>query len=386
MGERSHRRDRPPPRRRASAEQSRPARDGVRAPDRAARRWTEIDSTHVDAPGRSRRPSTLRAASPRRWRTPPARRARPVAEPSGLVPRASLRPRVDRTRSVVRMPDFEAVTTDPVLFAQATRIIHEETNPLNAQTLVQFHGDARRLVNPPALPLSSRRWTASTTCPTRAGRTPATARRRSPPSRWSRNSVTIMRGCFGGCTFCSITAHQGRIIQSRPKDRSWASCETMRDTDPDFTGVVTDIGGPTANMYQMRCTRPEVEAKCKRLSCVHPTICKLLGTDHGPLVELMEARRGARASARCSSPRASAWTWRRRRPSTCTSWPPTTSAATSRSPPSTPTRAPLEDEEAGHRQLRGVRERSTKRRRRRARSSTWSRTSSPPTPAATDRA
>ena len=97
-----------------------------------------------------------------------------------------------------------------------------------------------------------------------------------------RDSVTIMRGCFGGCTFCSITAHQGRIIQSRSKESVLTEIQQM-SADPDFKGVVSDIGGPTANMYEMRCTRPEVEAVCRRQSCVHPTICRLLGTDHGPL-------------------------------------------------------------------------------------------------------
>ena len=99
-----------------------------------------------------------------------------------------------------------------------------------------------------------------------------------------------MRGCFGGCTFCSITAHQGRIIQSRSQESVLAELRSMA-ADATFSGVVSDLGGPTANMYEMRCTRPEVEAKCKRLSCVHPTICKLLGTDHGPLVELMRQSR-----------------------------------------------------------------------------------------------
>ena len=105
-----------------------------------------------------------------------------------------------------------------------------------------------------------------------------------------KDSVTIMRGCFGGCTFCSITAHQGRIIQSRSQESVLQEVEGLA-ADPEFKGTISDIGGPTANMYQMRCTRPEVEAKCKRLSCVHPTICKLLGTDHGPLVELMQKSR-----------------------------------------------------------------------------------------------
>src|SRR5947209_7325610 len=111
-----------------------------------------------------------------------------------------------------------------------------------------------------------------------------------PAFEMIKHSVTILRGCFGGCTFCSITAHQGRIIQSRSQDSILREVRSLT-TDPEFKGVISDIGGPTANMYQMRCTRPEVEAKCKRLSCVHPTVCKLLGTDHGPLIELMKRAR-----------------------------------------------------------------------------------------------
>src|SRR3989440_868995 len=111
-----------------------------------------------------------------------------------------------------------------------------------------------------------------------------------PAYEMIKDSVTLMRGCFGGCTFCSITAHQGRIIQSRSQHSVLKEVRGMA-ANPEFKGVISDIGGPTANMYQMRCTRPEVEAKCKRLSCVHPTICKLLGTDHGPLIELMKRAR-----------------------------------------------------------------------------------------------
>jgi uncharacterized radical SAM protein YgiQ len=111
-----------------------------------------------------------------------------------------------------------------------------------------------------------------------------------PAHQAIKDSVTIMRGCFGGCTFCSITAHQGRIIQSRSQESILAELDRLGQ-DREFKGVVSDIGGPTANMYQMRCTKPEVEAKCKRLSCVHPKICKLLGTDHGPIVELMRKSR-----------------------------------------------------------------------------------------------
>src|SRR5947207_9159879 len=105
-----------------------------------------------------------------------------------------------------------------------------------------------------------------------------------------KDSLTLMRGCFGGCTFCSITAHQGRTIQSRSQESVLAEIRDMT-ADPAFKGVISDIGGPTANMYEMTCTRPEVEAICRRQSCVHPKICKLLGTDHGPLIELMRKAR-----------------------------------------------------------------------------------------------
>src|SRR5213076_2107318 len=111
-----------------------------------------------------------------------------------------------------------------------------------------------------------------------------------PAYEMIKDSVTLMRGCFGGCTFCSITAHQGRIIQSRSQESVLKEVRKLA-ADPEFAGVISDVGGPTANMYQMRCTRPEVEAKCKRLSCVHPSICKLLGTDHGPLIDLMKQAR-----------------------------------------------------------------------------------------------
>jgi uncharacterized radical SAM protein YgiQ len=187
------------------------------------------------------------------------------------------------------LPSYEAVKADKMVFAEATRLIHINTNPLNAQTLVQCHDRQAVVVNPPALPISeadmdhiydlpyTRRPHPSYTEPI-------------PAYEMIKDSVTIMRGCFGGCTFCSITAHQGRIMQSRSQESVLQEVRKMA-ADPEFSGVISDIGGPTANMYQMRCTRPDVEAKCKRLSCIHPTICKLLGTDHGPLVQLMRRAR-----------------------------------------------------------------------------------------------
>ena len=187
------------------------------------------------------------------------------------------------------IPNYASVVADKHAFVEATRLCHHNTNPHNAKTLVQYHDRQAVVCNPPGMPLPqhemdrifglpySRRPHPSYTEPI-------------PAHEMIKDSVTIMRGCFGGCTFCSITAHPGRIIQSRSKDSVLKELQIIGQ-DPDFKGVVSDVGGPTANMWQMRCTRPEVEEKCKRLSCVHPTICKLLGTDHGPLVNLLREAR-----------------------------------------------------------------------------------------------
>ena len=179
------------------------------------------------------------------------------------------------------LPSFEEVRADKLAFAEATRLIHLETNPYNARRLVQYHDRQAVVVNPPQLPISQAAMDRIYDLPyTR--RPHPDYREAIPAYEMIRDSVTIMRGCFGGCTFCSITAHQGRAIQSRSKESVLAEIRQM-SADPAFKGVVSDIGGPTANMYQMQCTRPEVEAVCRRQSCVHPTICQLLGTDHGPL-------------------------------------------------------------------------------------------------------
>ncbi|MCU0704974.1 MAG: YgiQ family radical SAM protein [Fimbriiglobus sp.] len=187
------------------------------------------------------------------------------------------------------IPSFEEVKADKRAFAEATRIIHTNTNPFNAVTLVQFHDRQAVVQTPPALPLSETEMDRYYDLPyTRRPHPKYTEP--VPAHEMIKDSVTVMRGCFGGCTFCSITAHQGRIIQSRSKESILKEVKKVA-ADPEFKGIISDIGGATANMYQMRCTRPEVEAKCKRLSCVHPTICKLLGTDHGPTIELMREAR-----------------------------------------------------------------------------------------------
>ena len=188
------------------------------------------------------------------------------------------------------LPSHEEVKADKVRFARATKIIHQETNPLNAKRLVQYHDLQAIVCNPPPLPINQVDMDRIYGLPYTRRPHPMYKGRKIPAYEVVKDSVTLMRGCFGGCTFCSITAHQGRIIQSRSAESVLDELRKM-GRDPGFSGVVSDMGGPTANMYEMKCTRPEVEAVCKRLSCVHPKICKLLGTDHGPLIDLMRRSR-----------------------------------------------------------------------------------------------
>jgi uncharacterized radical SAM protein YgiQ len=210
-------------------------------------------------------------------------------EPEVLAPQSS--PLAPHT---ITLPSYEEVSGDDLAskraFCQLTKTAHNETNPHNAKRLVQFHGPEAVVVNPGALPLTQGEMDRVYGLPFTRRPHPSYGKEKIPAFDVVKHSVQIMRGCFGGCTFCSITAHEGRIIQSRSQESVLAEIEKMTH-EPDFTGIVSDIGGPTANMYEMKCSRPEVEAVCRRLSCVHPTICKLLGTDHGPLVQLMQKSR-----------------------------------------------------------------------------------------------
>ena len=191
--------------------------------------------------------------------------------------------------NVVTLPSYEGVASDHYAFAEMTRLIHREINPHNARTLVQYHDRQAVVQNPPALPLSQQQLDEVYELP--FTRRPHPSYKESIPA-WEmiEDSVTIMRGCFGGCTFCSIAAHQGRIIQSRSPESVIAELKTLA-RHPDFKGTISDVGGPTANMYEMGCSRPEVQAACRRLSCIHPTICKLLNADHRPLIDLMRKSR-----------------------------------------------------------------------------------------------
>jgi len=191
----------------------------------------------------------------------------------------------------VELPSHEEVSKDPIAFARATRLLHRETNPLNARRLVQGHGHRRVVINPPPHGLSEAEMDAVHGLPyTRKPHPGYRSAGEIPAWRTIADSVQIMRGCFGGCTFCSITLHQGRAIQSRSKESVLAEVRGLAKR-PDFKGQISDLGGPTANMYRMRCSQPETEAKCRRLSCVSPKVCKLLDTSHAPLVELMRESR-----------------------------------------------------------------------------------------------
>ncbi|MGW8311147.1 MAG: YgiQ family radical SAM protein, partial [Thiogranum sp.] len=194
--------------------------------------------------------------------------------------------RIERARSFVRMPCFEAVSSDPVLYAHASRVLHLETNPGNARALVQRHGTRELWLNPPALPLTTAELDRVFELPYTRRPHPGYGGERIPAYEMIRFSVNIMRGCFGGCTFCSITEHEGRIIQSRSEDSVVREIEIIRDSVPGFTGIISDIGGPTANMYRLACKSRGIEAACRRPSCVYPGICSNLNTDHTPLVRL----------------------------------------------------------------------------------------------------
>ncbi|WP_180130879.1 YgiQ family radical SAM protein [Rhodoferax sp. BLA1] len=207
-----------------------------------------------------------------------------------------------RERSVIRLPSYEQVKADPVLYAHANRVLHLETNPGNARALVQAHGEgatARDVwINPPPIPLTTAEMDYVFDLPYARAPHPSYADENGshdgatkiPAWEMIRFSVNIMRGCFGGCTFCSITEHEGRIIQSRSEDSIIKEIEDIRDKVKGFTGTISDLGGPTANMYRLGCKSPEIEAACRKPSCVYPGVCQNLGTDHHPLVQIY--RRG----------------------------------------------------------------------------------------------
>ena len=243
--------------------------------------WVEIDSQDIDAPGKvDPQPDPYAAQAQGK----PCDTAAPAS--GEVVVSVQRRPRIDRERSYIRMPSYEAVKQDPVLYAHASRVMHLETNPGNARVLVQRHGKRDVWLNPPPIPLTTKELDHVFELPYTRRPHAKYKDARIPAYEMIRFSVNIMRGCFGGCTFCSITEHEGRIIQNRSEDSVVREIETIRDTVPGFTGVISDVGGPTANMYRLACKSREIEAACRRPSCVYPGICTNMTTDHAPLVRL----------------------------------------------------------------------------------------------------
>src|SRR5580693_8867005 len=268
--------------------------------------WVEIDSSELDAPGPLNPPIDPYAGEEQR-RSAQTAPAAVVAAPAmaGTAAAAALGaspaekvvkfyrkvPNAQREHSVIRLPSFEQVSADAVLYAHASRILHLESNPGNARALVQRHGNQELWRNPPPIPLSTADMDAIYELPYARRPHPSYGTAKIPAYHMIRFSVAIQRGCFGGCTFCSITEHEGRIIQSRSEDSVIREIETIRDKVSGFTGVISDLGGPTANMYRLHCKSPEIESACRRPSCVFPGVCPNLNTDHAPLISLYRRAR-----------------------------------------------------------------------------------------------
>jgi len=250
--------------------------------------WEEVDSSSVDTPGAVRAhpdPYAVRADAPPK--------APAGTQTIQLAPRGErLAQRLaQRTHSVIRLPSYEQVRDDPVLYAHASRTFHLESNPGNARALVQAHGNRDVWLNPPPLPLTTPEMDYVYGLPYARAPHPSYGATKIPAWEMIRYSVNIMRGCFGGCTFCSITEHEGRIIQSRSEESILHEIKEIRDKTPGFTGVISDLGGPTANMYRMACKSQKIESACRRLSCVFPDVCENLGTDHAPLIHIYRKAR-----------------------------------------------------------------------------------------------
>lgn len=186
----------------------------------------------------------------------------------------------------IQLPDFEQVKEDKALYAHASRVFHQETNPGNARPLAQRHSDKIVWLNPPPIPLSTEEMDWVFDLPYSRQPHSSYGDAKIPAYDMIRFSVNIMRGCFGGCSFCSITEHEGRIIQNRSEESILKEIENIRDKTPGFTGTISDLGGPTANMWRLHCKDDKIEESCRRPSCVYPGICSNLNTDQTPLINL----------------------------------------------------------------------------------------------------
>jgi uncharacterized radical SAM protein YgiQ len=275
--------------------------------------WSEIDSTRIDWPGNIGQTSDLYNNPYEYDQSPSSCDVKSTEEKLGIVsgetttvkiqPEAEFEPiriipmplqrkvELDEDKTYVRLPSFEKVRGDSALYAHASRVLHQEANPHNARPLVQKHGSKEVWVNPPPIPLKTEEMDGVFDLPYQRRPHPSYGDANIPAYAMIKTSVNIMRGCFGGCTFCSITEHEGRIIQSRSEESVLKEIEKIRDQVPDFKGAISDLGGPTANMYFLNCKDDRIQANCRRLSCVYPTICKNLNTDHSRTTNLYRRAR-----------------------------------------------------------------------------------------------
>jgi uncharacterized radical SAM protein YgiQ len=260
--------------------------------------WSEANSTRIDTPGRiephpdpyeMKSKETTSCATDNKDNATAIPAEKPILILSREERQAALREQ--REKTVVRLPSYDVIKDDPVLYAHASRVFHLESNPGNARALVQAHGERDVWLNPPPLPLAMDEMDGVYDMPYARAPHPSYGKANIPAWEMIRFSVNIMRGCFGGCTFCSITEHEGRIIQSRSEPSILREIELIRDKTKGFTGTISDLGGPTANMYRLACKDKKIEESCRRLSCVYPTICSNLGTDHSKLIQLYRKAR-----------------------------------------------------------------------------------------------
>ncbi|HEV7856794.1 MAG TPA: YgiQ family radical SAM protein, partial [Herminiimonas sp.] len=262
--------------------------------------WTEANSTRVDTPGKVEPhpdPYEMKMKNTEGCKTEEAAPVEPPVAPAVKVIKIMSREerreaeKEVRNKTVVRLPSYEVIKDDPVLYAHASRVFHLESNPGNARAMVQAHGERDVWLNPPPLPLAMDEMDGVYDMNYARAPHPSYGKARIPAWEMIRFSVNIMRGCFGGCTFCSITEHEGRIIQSRSEPSILREIELIRDKVKGFTGTISDLGGPTANMYRLACKDKRIEESCRRLSCVYPSICSNLGTDHSKLIQLYRKAR-----------------------------------------------------------------------------------------------
>ena len=252
--------------------------------------WTEIDSTRIDWPGKiEQMPNPYEYNQQTNSVADDSESEKQAVRIIPLPLQAKHELAVENT--YVRLPSFEKVRNDPVLYAHASRVLHQEASPHNGRALVQKHGSKEIWVNRPPLPLSTEEIDAVFDLPYQRRPHPSYGDAKIPAYDMIKTSVNIMRGCFGGCSFCSITEHEGRVIQSRSKQSILNEIEQIKEKVPGFTGVISDLGGPTANMYGLNCSSPAIEKRCRRLSCVYPSICKHLKTDHKQTTELYREAR-----------------------------------------------------------------------------------------------